>query len=293
MDKAKPFCISKHEVWEAYKQVKGNRGAAGVDRQSMTEFEADLKNKLYRIWNRMSSGSYVPPPVLRVDIPKAGGGTRPLGIPTVSDRIAQMVVKRYLQPIVAPVFHEDSYGYRPGRSAHHALSAARQRCWRYACVLDLDIKGFFNNIDWEFLMRAVRRHTDCAWVLLYIERWLKAPVCMPDGLWCSPTRVHRKARSSAQYSRICSCITCLIGGCRNTIRKFPSSAMLTMPSVTAKVKRMRVHSSRNWRCGWRNACWSFIQRKPRSCTAKMQTDEEPIRSASSISWATHSGREAH
>lgn len=188
MDKAKPFCISKHEVWEAYKQVKGNRGAAGVDRQSMAEFEEDLKNNLYRIWNRMSSGSYVPPPVLRVDIPKAGGGTRPLGIPTVSDRIAQMVVKRYLEPIVEPVFHEDSYGYRPGRSAHQALSAARQRCWRYAWVLDLDIKGFFNNIDWELLMRAVRRHTDCAWVLLYIERWLKAPVCMPDGALVHPDK---------------------------------------------------------------------------------------------------------
>jgi RNA-directed DNA polymerase len=188
VDKAKPFCISKQEVWEAYKQVKANRGAAGVDRQSIAEFEDDLKNNLYRIWNRMSSGSYVPPPVLRVDIPKAGGGTRPLGIPTVSDRLAQMVVKRYFEPIVEPVFHDDSYGYRPGRSAHQALSAARQRCWRYAWVLDLDIKGFFNNIDWKLLMRAVRRHTDCAWVLLYIERWLKAPVCMPDGALIQPDR---------------------------------------------------------------------------------------------------------
>ncbi len=181
MVKAKPFCISKREVWEAYKQVKANRGAAGVDGQSIEEFEADLKNNLYRIWNRMSSGSYCAPPVLRVDIPKADGGTRPLGIPTVSDRVAQTVVKRYLEPLVEPMFHDDSYGYRPGRSAHQALTAARQRCWRYDWVLDLDIKGFFDNIDWELLMRAVRRHTDCAWVLLYIERWLKAPVRMPDG----------------------------------------------------------------------------------------------------------------
>jgi group II intron reverse transcriptase/maturase len=181
MDKAKPFCIAKREVWEAYKRVKANQGAAGVDGQSIAEFEEDLSNNLYRIWNRMSSGSYLPPPVRRVDIPKGEGRTRPLGIPTVSDRIAQMVVKRYLEPILEPVFHDDSYGYRPGRSAHQALSVARQRCWRYDWVLDLDIKGFFDNIDWTLLMRAVRRHTDCKWVLLYIERWLKAPVCMPDG----------------------------------------------------------------------------------------------------------------
>ncbi|MGB5083185.1 MAG: group II intron reverse transcriptase/maturase [Methylocystis silviterrae] len=181
MDEAKPFCISKREVWMAYKRVKENRGAAGVDDQTIAEFEKDLNDNLYRLWNRMSSGSYMPPPVRRVDIPKSDGGTRPLGIPTVSDRIAQMVVKRYLEPSVEPVFHADSYGYRPGRSAHDALAAARQRCWRHDWVLDLDIKGFFDNIDWELLMRAVRRHTDCAWVLLYIERWLKAPVSMPDG----------------------------------------------------------------------------------------------------------------
>ena len=181
MDKAKPFCIAKREVWEAYKQVKANQGAAGVDGQTIAEFEEDLSNNLYRIWNRMSSGSYLPPPIRRVDIPKGDGKTRPLGIPTVSDRIAQMVVKRYLEPILEPVFHADSYGYRPGRSAHHALSVARQRCWRYDWVLDLDIKGFFDNIDWTLLMRAVRRHTDCKWVLLYIERWLQAPVSMPDG----------------------------------------------------------------------------------------------------------------
>lgn len=181
MDKAKPFCISKREVWTAYKRVKANGGAAGVDDQTIAEFEKDLSNNLYRLWNRMSSGSYLPPPVRRVDIPKGDGGTRPLGIPTVSDRIAQTVVKQYLEPLVEPVFHGDSYGYRPGRSAHDALAVARQRCWRHDWVLDLDIKGFFDNIDWELLMRAVRRHTDSAWVLLYIERWLRAPVSMPDG----------------------------------------------------------------------------------------------------------------
>jgi group II intron reverse transcriptase/maturase len=181
VDKAKPFCIAKREVWEAYKRVKANQGAAGVDGQSIVEFEEDLSNNLYQVWNRMSSGSYFPPPVRRVDIPKGDGRTRPLGIPTVSDRVAQMVVKRYLEPIVEPVFHEDSYGYRPGRSAHQALAVARQRCWRYDWVLDLDVKSFFDDIDWELLMRAVRRHTDCKWALLYIERWLQAPVSMPDG----------------------------------------------------------------------------------------------------------------
>jgi group II intron reverse transcriptase/maturase len=130
----------------------------------------------------MSSGSYFPPPVLRVEIPKDGGaGVRPLGIPTVSDRIAQMVVKQYLEPLLEEHFQEDSYGYRPGRSAHDALSVARQRCWKYDWVLDLDIKSFFDSIDWELMLRAVRHHTDCKWVLLYIERWLRAPVRMPDG----------------------------------------------------------------------------------------------------------------
>jgi RNA-directed DNA polymerase len=181
VDKAKPFCIAKREVWEAYKRVRANRGAAGIDGQTIAEFEENLSNNLFRIWNRMSSGSYLPPPVRRVEIPKGDGRTRPLGIPTVADRIAQMVVKRQLEPKLEPLFHDDSYGYRPGRSAHQALSVARSPCWRSDWVLDLDIKGFFDNIDHELLMRAVRRHTDCKWVLLYIERWLKAPVSMPDG----------------------------------------------------------------------------------------------------------------
>ena len=182
MDKAKPFSIAKREVWEAFKQVKANKGAAGVDGQSIEDFERDLSNNLYRIWNRMSSGTYFPPPVRRVDIPKGDSGkTRPLGIPTVADRIAQTVVKRYLEPVLEPKFHKDSYGYRPRKSAHDALTVARQRCWQRDWVLDLDIESFFDRIDWELLMRAVCHHTDCKWVLLYIERWLRAPVSMQDG----------------------------------------------------------------------------------------------------------------
>jgi group II intron reverse transcriptase/maturase len=181
VNKAKPFCISKWEVGEAYRRVKANQGAAGVDGQSLAEFEEDLKNNLFKIWNRMSSGSYFPPPVRRVAIPKDDGGTRPLGIPTVADRIAQTVAKRYLEPILEEYFHPDSYGYRPGKSAIEAVGTARRRCWRYDWVLDLDIKGFFDSIDHRLLMRAVRKHTDCRWVLLYIERWLKAPVQLEDG----------------------------------------------------------------------------------------------------------------
>ena len=183
MDKAKSFYIAKRDVWDAYKQVKANRGAAGVDGQSIEDFDRGLSKNLYRIWNRMSSGTYFPPPVRRVDIPKGdSGGTRPLGIPTVSDRIAQMVVKRYLEPLLDPVFHRDSYGYRPGKSAHDALAVTRRRCWDHDWVLDLDIKSFFDEIDWTLLMRAVRQHTTCKWVLLYLERWLQAPVRMPDGV---------------------------------------------------------------------------------------------------------------
>ena len=181
MDKAKPFAIPKREVWEAFKRVKANQGAAGVDGQSILEFEANLSGNLYRLWNRLSSGSYFPPPVRRVDIPKANGGTRPLGIPTVADRIAQEVARRYLEPILEPVFHADSYGYRPGKSAIDAVRTARERCWRSDYVLDIDVKGFFDNLDWALLLKAVRAHTDCPWVLLYIERWLRAPVQMEDG----------------------------------------------------------------------------------------------------------------
>src|SRR2546421_4680641 len=181
VDEAKPFDIPKREVWEAFKKVKANQGAAGVDGQSIADFEADLSNNLYKLWNRMSSGSYFPPPVRRVEIPKAEGGTRALGIPTVADRVAQEVARRYLEPRLEPVFHTDSYGYRPGRSAIDAVRQARQRCWRYDLGLDLDVKAYFDSIDWELMLTAVRRHTNQPWVLLYIERWLKVREGWEDG----------------------------------------------------------------------------------------------------------------
>jgi group II intron reverse transcriptase/maturase len=181
VSKNKPFTISKWQVWKAYKLVKGKKGAPGADGQTVEDFEKDVEKNLYKIWNRMSSGTYFPPPVLRVPIPKADGGTRYLGVPTVADRIAQMAVKLELEPEAEPYFHRDSYGYRPGKSAQEAVGTARKRCWQYPWVLDLDIKGMFDHIDHDLMMRAVGRFTDCRWVKLYIDRWLKAPVQLEDG----------------------------------------------------------------------------------------------------------------
>ncbi len=190
LSKAKPFSISKQVVWEAYKRVKANKGAAGVDEESIADFEVNLKDNLYRIWNRMSSGSYFPPPVRIAGIDKKDGGQRKLGIPTVSDRIAQTVAKMYFEPDVEPYFHPDSYAYRPVKSALDAVGVARQRCRKYAWVLDLDIKGFFDNLDHNLLVRAVRKHTACRWLLLYVERWLKAPAQLEDGTLAKAALAH-------------------------------------------------------------------------------------------------------
>lgn len=182
MKSTKPFEISKKTVMEAYRRVKSNQGAPGIDDISLEQFDQDLSRNLYRIWNRMSSGSYFPPPVRAVLIPKPGGrGERRLGIPTVSDRIAQMVVKLHLEPLLEPVFHPDSYGYRPGKSAKQAVAVTRKRCWRYDWVVEFDIKGAFDNLDHELLMKAVRKHVKEKWILLYVERWLKASFQDPDG----------------------------------------------------------------------------------------------------------------
>jgi RNA-directed DNA polymerase len=188
MKSAKPYDISRKQVWAAYLRVKAKQGAAGIDEETIADFEKRLKDNLYKIWNRMSSGSYFPPAVKTVAIPKKDGGERKLGIPTVSDRIAQTVVKMQLEPTLEPLFHPDSYGYRPGKSALDAVEQTRQRCWRYDWVIDLDIKGFFDHINHELLMRAVKKHAKDRWVISYIERWLKAPVQNAEG--------HRETRSS-------------------------------------------------------------------------------------------------
>jgi len=177
----KPFNIDKKQVYEAYEAVKSNKGAAGVDGQSIEQFESDLKSNLYKIWNRMSSGTYFPPPVRAVCIPKKSGGQRILGVPTVAYRVAQMVVKQVTEPILDSVFLADSYGYRPRKSALDAVGVTRKRCWKYDWVLEFDIKGLFDNIDHELLLRAIRKHVTCKWALLYIERWLTAPMVQEDG----------------------------------------------------------------------------------------------------------------
>lgn len=181
VSEAKSFAIERVLVWEAYERVRKNKGAAGVDGQSLKEYGERLEDNLYKLWNRMSSGSYFPPAVRVVEIPKSSGGKRALGIPTVGDRIAQMVVKMVLEPLVEPHFHPDSYGYRPGKSALGAVCVARERCWERDWVVDIDIRGFFDNLDHELLLRAVTRHTEERWVLLYVDRWLKAPAELPDG----------------------------------------------------------------------------------------------------------------
>ena len=179
--KPKSFDIPKALVWEAYEHVKANGGAAGVDHETIEKFKERLGDKLYKLWNRMCSGSYFPPPVKAVPIPKKTGGVRVLGVPTVADRVAQTVVKLWLEPQLDPLFHTDSYGYRPGRSAHDAIAVTKRRCWEYDWVIEFDIKGLFDNIDHDLLMRAVRKHCQNPWVLLYVERWLKAPMQTTDG----------------------------------------------------------------------------------------------------------------
>ena len=193
----KPFEISKWEVWEAYRKVKANRGAPGVDEVTLGDFEKDLKNNLYKIWNRMSSGSYFPPPVRAVEIPKThGGGTRMLGVPTVADRIAQTVVARRLEGKVESIFHPDSYGYRPNRETLDAVAACRRRCWKRDWVIDLDVQKFFDSVDHDLVVKAVEVHTDAPWVVLYVRRWLTAPIQHPDGT------VQQRDRGTPQGSAV-------------------------------------------------------------------------------------------
>lgn len=186
MQSVKPYEISKYLVLEAYHRVKQHRGGAGIDMVQLDDFDKNLKDNLYKIWNRMSSGCYFPPCVKLVEIPKSNGGKRPLGIPTVSDRIAQMVVVLSVENQIEPYFHKDSYAYRPGFNAKMAVAKAKERCWQYNWVLDLDISKFFDTIDHELLMKAVHRHVECKWALLYIERWLLVPYELSDG-----TRIER------------------------------------------------------------------------------------------------------
>lgn len=180
--KVKSFDISKRLVFEAWERVRANRGAPGVDATSVAEFAAKERDNLYKLWNRMSAGSYMPGPVRAVEIPKDhGAGVRVLGVPNLADRVAQTAAAMALEEKLEPIFHPDSYGYRPGRSAHDALAVARRRCWKQDWVLDLDIRAFFDSVPHDLMLKAVAHHTDERWVLIYVERWLKAPMQMPDG----------------------------------------------------------------------------------------------------------------
>ena len=181
LKKTKPFEVPKSLLWEAWRRVKANKGAEGVDEQTIVLFESALSKNLYRIWNRVSSGSYFPPAVKAVEIPKKSGGVRVLGIPTVADRVAQTLVTLVLEPIVEPFFHEDSYGYRPGKSTYDAIGVTRKRCWKYDWVLEYDIRGLFDHINHDLLLKALRHHCKERWLLLLVERWLTAPMQDKDG----------------------------------------------------------------------------------------------------------------
>jgi group II intron reverse transcriptase/maturase len=199
--KDKSFAIPKLLVWEAWRQVKANEGAPGVDGQDLDAFEKDLENNLFKVWNRMSSGTWFPPPVRAVEIPKPhGDGVRTLGVPTVADRVAQTTVAMFLEPLVEPRFHQDSYGYRPGRAPHDALAVCRQRCWRYDWAIDLDVQKFFDEVPWDLIVKAVEAVTDCRWVLLYVKRWLHAPLKHPDGT------LEERTRGTPQGSAISPCL---------------------------------------------------------------------------------------
>ncbi|MEJ7676722.1 MAG: reverse transcriptase domain-containing protein [Segetibacter sp.] len=198
-EKTKSFAVSKEMVYKSYLKVCSKEGGAGIDKETIDMFNKDLRGNLYKVWNRMSSGSYFPPAVRTVLIPKKQGGTRPLGIPTVGDRIAQGVVKDYLEPILEPLFHVSSFGYRPGRSAYDALSQCQHNCIGYCWVVDLDIKGFFDNISHEWMMKMVAHHTQEKWVLLYTERWLKAGIEQADGEYCRKGKRYAAGRSNQSF----------------------------------------------------------------------------------------------
>ncbi len=235
--RGKSFDISKQLVWEAYRKVKSNMGSAGVDGQSIADFETDLKRNLYKIWNRMSSGTYFPPPVRAVEIPKATGGVRVLGVPTVADRIAQTVVALQLEPRTEAIFHRDSYGYRPRRSAHHALARCRERCWSYDWVIDLDIQKFFDSVDHDLMVKAVEANTDCRWVLLYVKRWLIAPLQLPDGT------VQQRDRGTPQGSAVSPVLA-------NLFMHYAFDVWLTREFPTVEFERYAddavVHCSTEW-----------------------------------------------
>ena len=258
VSEAKSYVIPKQLVWKSYQRVKANRGAAGVDGESLAAFEKDLKGNLYKVWNRMSSGSYFPPPVRLVGIPKDNGGKRPLGIPTVADRVAQTVVKMVFEPLEEPVFHEDSYGYRTGRSALEAVGVARKRCWGTDWVIDLDIKAFFDSIPHDLIERPwpttlTFRGSGCT-----LRGGFVSLCSGQTGSWGSGRRARRKAESSVRCWPTCCCTTRSAFGCKGPFRASSSSGMRTMPSSIAVANGRREQYWRPFGVGSSSAVWSFI-----------------------------------
>jgi RNA-directed DNA polymerase len=233
--KDKSFAIPKSMVWEAWRQVKANKGAPGVDGQDLEEFEADLRDNLYVIWNRMSSGSYFPLPVRAVEVLKPhGGGVRTLGVPTIADRVAQSVVAMYLGGRAEPWFHRDSYGYRPGKSALQAVGVCRRRCWKFDWIIDLDVQKFFDEVPWDLVVKAVQAITDCRWVLLYVKRWLRAPLQQPDGTLVERDKGTPQGSRFRRSWRTCSCISRSMRGWSGITRIVRLSATPTMVSCIAE-----------------------------------------------------------
>ena len=221
----KPFDIPKQQVWEAYRRVAANKGAPGVDRETLDEFESDLKNNLFKIWNRMSSGSYFPPPVRAVEIPKPhGGGVRLLGVPTIADRVAQTVVAMHLGERAEPRFHPDSYGYRPKKAAWDAVEVCRQRCWKKDWVIDLDVQKFFDSVSWDLIVKAVEAVCDTAWMLLYVKRWLAASLQYSDGALVERDKGTHRVLRSHRCSPTSSCTTRSISGWTGSFRAVPGNA---------------------------------------------------------------------
>lgn len=285
---SKSFEISKHLVFEAYLRVKANKGAAGVDGESIEQFEVDLKGNLYKLWNRMSSGCYFPPPVKMVEIDKPGGrGVRVLGVPTVADRIAQTVVAMVLEPLVEPVFHPDSYGYRPRRSALDAVAACRERCWKTDWVIDMDIRGFFDNLDHDLVLRAVGHHTDQRWVLLYVERWLKAPLQRRDG------SLQARDRGSPQGSAVSPVLSNLFMHYAFDMwmaRQYPGVHFERYCDdvVVHCRNEAQAHQVRQAIGGRLAECgvWSCIRTRLASCTARTGTGVARLSTPRSRSWGT-------
>jgi RNA-directed DNA polymerase len=287
----KPFGISKWAVWEAWEKVKANKGAPGVDGQSIAEFEKDLQGNLYKIWNRMSSGSYFPPPVRAVEIAKAhGAGTRMLGVPTVADRVAQTVVAQELEAKVEPIFHPDSYGYRPRRSALDAVAACRRRCWQTNWVIDLDIARFFDSVPWDRVVTAVEANTDLPWVVLYVKRWLHAPVQLADG------SLRVRDRGTPQGSAISPVLANLFLHYAFDVwmtREFPGVRFEryvddAVVHCISEAQAYRVLAALGNGCArWG---WNCIRRRPGWCTARTAGGAAPMSTPRSPSSGTRSGR---